>query len=50
MAKIMLATGLIVAYGYVIEAFMAWYSGNLYERCHDAQPHRSARTLSTTGR
>ncbi len=32
MAKIMLATGLIVAYGYWIEAFMAWYSGNPYER------------------
>jgi molybdopterin-containing oxidoreductase family membrane subunit len=31
MAKIMLATGLIVAYGYFIEAFMAWYSGNRYE-------------------
>jgi molybdopterin-containing oxidoreductase family membrane subunit len=32
MAKVMLATGLIVAYGYSIEAFMAWYSGNHYER------------------
>ena len=32
MAKVMLATGLIVAYGYIIEAFMAWYSGNQYER------------------
>src|SRR5512142_2966031 len=32
MAKIMLATGLIVAYGYTMEAFMAWYSGNAYER------------------
>src|SRR2546425_862919 len=32
MAKIMLATGLIVAYGYLIEGFMAWYSGNPYER------------------
>jgi molybdopterin-containing oxidoreductase family membrane subunit len=31
MAKVMLATGLIVAYGYAIEAFMAWYSGNRYE-------------------
>ncbi len=31
MAKVMLATGLIVGYGYVIEAFMAWYSGNPYE-------------------
>jgi Ni/Fe-hydrogenase subunit HybB-like protein len=32
MAKIMLATGLIVAYGYFIEAFMAFYSGNAYEK------------------
>ena len=31
MAKIMLATGLIVAYGYMMEAFMAWYSSNTYE-------------------
>jgi len=31
MAKIVLATGLIVAYGYMMEAFMAWYSGNTYE-------------------
>ncbi|MGE3541221.1 MAG: NrfD/PsrC family molybdoenzyme membrane anchor subunit [Candidatus Tectimicrobiota bacterium] len=28
MAMIMLATGLIVAYGYVMEIFMAWYGGN----------------------
>jgi len=27
----MLATGLIVAYGYGIEAFTAWYSANRYE-------------------
>ena len=32
MAKVMLATGLIVAYGYLIEAFMAWYSDNHYEQ------------------
>jgi Ni/Fe-hydrogenase subunit HybB-like protein len=32
MAKIILATGLIVGYGYLIEAFMAWYSGNPFER------------------
>jgi Ni/Fe-hydrogenase subunit HybB-like protein len=31
MAKIMLATGLIVGYGYGLEAFMAWYGGNRYE-------------------
>jgi molybdopterin-containing oxidoreductase family membrane subunit len=32
MAKVMLATGLIVAYGYMMEAFMAWYSGSGWER------------------
>jgi Ni/Fe-hydrogenase subunit HybB-like protein len=32
MAKIMLATGLIVAYGYLLEAFMGWYSGNTFEQ------------------
>jgi molybdopterin-containing oxidoreductase family membrane subunit len=32
MAKVTLATGLIVGYGYGIEAFMAWYSGNGYEK------------------
>jgi Ni/Fe-hydrogenase subunit HybB-like protein len=31
MAKVMLATGLIVAYGYLIEAFLAFYSGDKYE-------------------
>jgi Ni/Fe-hydrogenase subunit HybB-like protein len=31
MSKIMLATGLIVAYGYMMETFMAWYSGSGYE-------------------
>jgi Ni/Fe-hydrogenase subunit HybB-like protein len=31
-AKVMLATGLIVGYGYGIEAFMGWYSGSIYER------------------
>jgi Ni/Fe-hydrogenase subunit HybB-like protein len=28
MAKVMLATGLMVSYGYAMEWFMAWYSGN----------------------
>ena len=32
MAKVMLATGLIVAYGYMMETFSAFYSGDLYER------------------
>ncbi len=31
MGRIVLATGLVVAYGYTMEAFMAWYSGNIYE-------------------
>jgi Ni/Fe-hydrogenase subunit HybB-like protein len=31
MAKVMLATGLMVAYGYVMEAFFGWYSANTYE-------------------
>ncbi|HEV7220952.1 MAG: NrfD/PsrC family molybdoenzyme membrane anchor subunit [Terriglobales bacterium] len=30
-AMVMLATGLIVAYGYGMEAFMNWYGGNPYE-------------------
>ena len=32
MAKVMLATGIIVAYGYVMETFMAFYGANPYER------------------
>jgi Ni/Fe-hydrogenase subunit HybB-like protein len=32
MAKVMLATGLMVAYGYAIEAFFAWYSANTFEQ------------------
>jgi len=31
MAKVLLGTGLIVAYGYVMEAFMSWYSADTYE-------------------
>jgi molybdopterin-containing oxidoreductase family membrane subunit len=31
MGKVLLATGLIVAYGYMIEIFLAWYSGNWFE-------------------
>jgi molybdopterin-containing oxidoreductase family membrane subunit len=30
-AKLMLVTGLIVAYGYASEAFMGWYSGSEFE-------------------
>jgi molybdopterin-containing oxidoreductase family membrane subunit len=31
MAKILLATGLMVGYGYAMEAFFSWYSGNTFE-------------------
>jgi molybdopterin-containing oxidoreductase family membrane subunit len=31
MTKVMLVTGMIVAYGYANEVFFAWYSGNIYE-------------------
>ena len=31
-AKVMLATGWIVAYGYAVEAFMGWYGGNRYDQ------------------
>jgi molybdopterin-containing oxidoreductase family membrane subunit len=31
MAKVMLATSLMVVYGYAMEAFFAWYSANPYE-------------------
>jgi molybdopterin-containing oxidoreductase family membrane subunit len=32
MAKVMLATGLIVFYGYIMEAFFGWYSANKFEK------------------
>src|SRR3984893_7174686 len=45
-AKVMMATGLIVAYAYVMELFGAWYSGNVYEWAafHNRMfgPHKSA--------
>jgi len=31
MAKVMLATGMIVAYGYLMEGFFSWYSASGYE-------------------
>ena len=32
MAKVMLATGLVVFYGYMMEVFFGWYSANEYEQ------------------
>jgi molybdopterin-containing oxidoreductase family membrane subunit len=31
-AKLLLTTGMVVAYGYGMEIFMAWYSNNAYEK------------------
>jgi len=32
MGVVMLATGMVVAYGYLMETFTAWYSGDIYEQ------------------
>jgi len=32
MNKVMLATGMMVGYGYLMEHFIAWYSGSVYEQ------------------
>ena len=32
MGIVMLATGLVVAYGYLMETFFAWYSGDIFEQ------------------
>jgi Ni/Fe-hydrogenase subunit HybB-like protein len=45
-AKVMLATGLIVAYGYGMEAFMGWYSGKQVRFVPPVEP--SAWALSGT--
>ena len=50
MAKVMLATGLIVAYGYMMEAFMAWYSGNPYEQFMIANRMTGPVRAACTGR
>jgi Ni/Fe-hydrogenase subunit HybB-like protein len=41
MSKVLLCTGLIVAYGYLMEHFAAWYSGNEFEShtFFHARPH-----------
>jgi molybdopterin-containing oxidoreductase family membrane subunit len=32
LAKLMILTGLLLGYSYGVEFFMAWYSGNIFER------------------
>ncbi len=50
MAKVMLATGLIVAYGYVMEAFIAWYSADRVRALHVLEPDCRAVRPGVLGR
>ncbi len=49
MNKIILATGMMVGYAYAIEFFIAWYSGNPYERFVFLNRALRARTPGPTG-
>jgi Ni/Fe-hydrogenase subunit HybB-like protein len=46
MCKVTLATGSIVGYAYAMEFFIAWYSGNPYERFQFFQTARRIRSSS----
>jgi Ni/Fe-hydrogenase subunit HybB-like protein len=46
MCKVTLATGSIVGYAYAMEFFIAWYSGNPYERFLFFQTARPTRSFS----
>src|SRR5450432_4851037 len=46
-AKVMMATGLIVGYSYIMEAFSAWYSGNVYEQAAFWNRMRAPTSIST---
>ena len=41
-AKVMLATGLIVAYAYIMETFAAWYTSNVYRARGHLESHERA--------
>ncbi len=49
MGKVMLATGFIVAYGYGMEAFMAWYSAIALGSVHVLEPRLRADGLVLLG-
>ena len=49
MGKVMLATGFIVAYGYGMEVFMAWYSASPLGSLHVLEPRCSVRWAGPTG-
>ena len=48
MAKVALATGMIVAYGYSMEAFFAYFSADKFE-VHDVEPHDGSLCACSTG-
>ena len=50
MAKVMLATGLIVAYGYVDRGVHGLVQRQRLRALHDLEPHDRARTRPSTGR
>ena len=51
MNKIMLVTGMIVGYAYVMEFFIAWYSGDPYEFAQFFMTRAcAARCVASTGR
>ena len=49
MNKIMLVTGMMVTYAYVMEFFIAWYSGNPYEFSRSSAFASTARWRRSTG-
>ena len=50
MAKIILLTGSFVTYAYAMEFFMAWYSGNSYERFAFLEPRPRSVLVVLVGR
>ena len=50
MNKVMLVTGMIVTYGYLMEHFIAWYSGDPYEFAQFFNRACAARWRVSTGR
>ena len=50
MAKVMLVTGLIVAYGYMTEMFIAWYSARQVRDVRPVEPDDGTLRRRRTGR
>ena len=48
--EVLLTTGWLLLYAYVVEIFLGWYSGNHYERYLDLVQRPLGRMRSSTGR